>query len=305
MFKTPTLDPRAAQARGEELRALFQRYTTANLQGIGTDAFAQHIQSQLGKVDWESEGYSADELDKQRDLSIKFHWGHNHDFGAFQLNGKMGDRHLQLMANFLSLFPVTAEDFNAKRVLDIGCWTGGTGLLLAAMGARVHALEEVKKYADMANFLARSFGIADRMEVESRSIYHCNDESLRERFDMVYFPGVIYHLSDPLLALRILYNTLEVGGSILIESEGLDHPEPICRFEGSLVYRSGMKERLDRGGWNWFLPSPSALGRMMREAGFDEIETCHLKGTTRIYGYGRKVEKVGICKAGLSVPEIP
>jgi hypothetical protein len=43
---------------------------------------------------------------------------------------------------------------------------------------------------------------------------------------------------------------------------------------------------------------------MMREAGFDEIETLWHDGTRRVYGYGRKLSQIGICKAGLSVPKI-
>jgi hypothetical protein len=111
-------------------------------------------------------------------------------------------------------------------------------------------------------------------------------------------------LSDPLLALRILFNSLKPGGFILVESAGINRAEPICRFDGSLIHTSGTRERLDRSGWNWFLPSPSALQRMMREAGFDEIQTFWHEGSERVYGFGKKLSQVGICKAGLSVPNI-
>ena len=43
---------------------------------------------------------------------------------------------------------------------------------------------------------------------------------------------------------------------------------------------------------------------MMREAGFDEVQTCWHAGTSRVFGYGRKLAQVGICRAGLSVPDI-
>jgi tRNA (mo5U34)-methyltransferase len=216
----------------------------------------------------------------------------------------MGDRHINLLANFITLFPATLDDFTNKEVFDIGCWTGGTTLLLASLGSRVFAIEEVKKYSEMVAFLSKSYGIDDRISVRKLSIYDCNSEEFYNRFDLVYFPGVIYHLSDPLLALRILFNSLKTGGTILVESAGINREEPFCRFDGSLIYTYGTKERLNRGGWNWFLPSPSALCRMMREAGFDEIETLWHDGTRRVYGYGRKLSQIGICKAGLSVPKI-
>jgi SAM-dependent methyltransferase len=293
------------KAISEELRKRFSIFQTSNLKSITAIEFTQQIQSRIGIVDSQSEGYSEDELDKQRDLSIKFFWGHNHDFGDFKLEGVMGDRHINLLTNFITFFPVTLKDFEGKNIFDIGCWTGGTALLLTSLGSKVFAIEEVKKYANTVLFLAKSFGLNDQISILPKSIYNCNTEEFYDRFDIVYFPGVIYHLSDPLLALRILFNSLKVGGIILVESDGINTKEAYCRFDGSRIYNpGGSEENLNRSGWNWFMPSPSALYRMMREAGFDNIETRWDDGTERVYGFGRKVSQVGICKAGLSVPSI-
>lgn len=293
-----------AKEISNELQRKFEFYKTSNLKGISPEEFMKSIQSKIGVIDSQSEGYSENEIEQQRDLSIKFHWGHNHDFGDFKLNGRMEDRHINLLANFIALFPVDLKDFIDKHVFDIGCWTGGTTLLLATLAKKVHAIEEVNKYTETVSFLLKSFDICDRVSVEAKSIYDCNLEEFYDQFDIVYFPGVIYHLSDPLLALRILFNSLKVDGFILVESAGINREEPFCKFDGSLIYSSGKRERLNRGGWNWFIPSPSALYRMMREAGFDEIQTLWDYGTKRVYGYGRKVSKAGICKAGLSVQSI-
>src|SRR5690606_14679654 len=140
-----------------------------------------------------------------------------------------------------------------------------------ALGARVTAIEEVKKYADTTAYLAKCFGIA--ADVRSLSLYSLNDESFYDRFDIVYFPGVIYHLSDPLIALRILFNACKIGGRILVESAGIDVARPLCRFDGSRRYGPGSEEEMSRKGWNWFVPSPSALDRMMREAGFEDVRS--------------------------------
>jgi len=293
-----------AEAASKELQRKFEVYTTSNLKGITPEEFTKSVQSRIGTVDAQTEGYSEEEIEQQRDLSIKFHWGHNHDFGDFKLEGRMGDRHIDLLANFLTLFPVSLDDFKGKYVFDIGCWTGGTTLLLATLADKVYAIEEVKKYAETVSYLSKSFGISDRISVKPLSIYECNSKEFYDQFDIVYFPGVIYHLSDPLLALRILFNSVKVGGFILIESAGINREEPFCRFDGSLIWHSGTRERMNRGGWNWFMPSPSALYRMMSEAGFDEIQTQWHNGTNRVYGFGRKLSQVGICKAGLSVPNI-
>ncbi len=303
-MKRILVSAKGAEEISEALQRKFKVYTTSNIKGISAEEFTKSIQSRIGTVDAQTEGYLEEEIEQQRDLSIKFHWGHNHDFGDFKLEGRMGDRHINLLANFITLFPVSLDDFNGKYVFDIGCWTGGTTLLLATLANKVFAIEEVKKYADTVSFLSKCFGINDHISVKPLSIYECNSEDFYDQFDIVYFPGVIYHLSDPLLALRILFNSMKVGGFILIESEGINTEEPFCRFDGSLIWHSGTRERMNRGGWNWFIPSPSALFRMMREAGFDEIQTHWHNGTNRVYGFGRKLSQVGICKAGLSVPNI-
>jgi SAM-dependent methyltransferase len=290
---------RKVQSESAILRERFQIYNTSNLLGITTEEFVECLQSRIGISDAQVEGYSEDELGWQRDLSIKFHWGHNHDFGEFKIEGEMRDRHINVLANFTTLFPVSLQDFDGKEVFDIGCWTGGTTLLLAALGSRVFAIDEVRKYAEMAAFLARSFGIEDRVTVEARSIYSCNSSDFACRFDIVHFPGVIYHLSDPIVALRILYNALKIGGVILIESAGINTLGPYCKFRGN---KSVQKD--SDSGWAWFWPSASALFRMMNEAGFSQVKALWHLRSGRVYGYGKKVSEVGICKAGLSVPNI-
>jgi len=284
---------RTANKITSQLRNAFSVYKTPNLKNVSPEEFSGYIQSQIGVIDAKVEGYRETELDQQRDLSVKFHWGHNHDFGSFKMEGQMGDRHIHLLANFVSLFPITLEDFNDKSVLDIGCWTGGTTLLLAALGTEVFAIEEVKKYAEIVSYMIRSFGIDNRVTVHPMSVYDCNSDEFNDRFDIVYFPGVIYHLSDPVLALRILYNALKMDGTILIESAGINVSKPYCQFWGN---RSIQKD--GESGWAWFWPSPTALQRMMKEAGFDETKTLWYQG--RVYGYAKKTRQVGICRAGLS-----
>ncbi len=287
----------------QRLAKQFSTLTTDALHGISPEAFRQHIESRIGAIDVESEDYAGDELDVQRDLSVKFFWGHDHDFGEFRLSGRMEDRHVGLLAAFCALFSFTPESLAGKDVLDVGCWTGGTSLMLALLGCRILAVEEVKKYAEMARFLAKSFGLSNQIEVAAQSIYALNSEVYHNRFDVIYLPGVVYHLSDPVIALRILYNACKIGGTVLIETEGLDRDEPVCLFTGSRVHLSGSKENLDRGGWNWFVPSPSALARMLGEAGFEQIETTDF-WASRFYACARKNRHIGICRAGLSVPTI-
>jgi SAM-dependent methyltransferase len=283
---------------------LFEKFKVKNLVSTIDEAeFKLFLMDKIGKVDFIAEGYSEEELENQRDLSIKFHWGHNHDFGSFKLNGRMGNRHLELFEKFLTFFPITLDSFNEKHVLDVGCWTGGTTLLLGTVSKEVTAIEEVKKYADTTRYLVQAFGI--NAKVIDSSLYALNDPKYYDSFDRIYFPGVIYHLSDPVLALRILFNSLSIGGDILIETAGFESDQALCRFEGNYVYHAnGSREELNRGGWNYFMFSGPALARMMKEAGFVDIQYKWDDISNRLFAYGTKEAQVGICKAGLSVPEI-
>lgn len=280
------------------LESLMSRYVVTPFDKENRNRIQRAVQGMIDTIDYSGEGYSDDELSVQRDLSIKFTWGHDHDFGDFQTEGRMGRRHITLLQNFMTVFPAVDRDFfHGKKVLDIGCWTGGTTLMLAALGAEVTAIEEVHKYALATEYLLKTFGISG--DVRQQSLYDLDDV---ECFDVVYFPGVIYHLSDPLLACRLLYNSLRVGGTILVETACINVRGSFCRYEGSQEFHSGSQANLDRGGWNWFCPSPLALGRMLYGAGFDDIQLAIVDD--RLFAYARKVKRVGITRAGLSRPRV-
>lgn len=303
--KNPTLIEKKHTEIFETLKKLFGKFNTNNLVNTDAASFQKFIESEIGKEDAKAEGYKEYELEEQRDLSIKFYWGHNHDFKNFQLTGRMNERHLYVTSRFMSFYPsITIDCFRNKKVFDIGCWTGGTTLLLNAMGASVTAIEEVKKYAAMTNYLISSFGQDKNTVAKSLSIYDCNTPDFQNQFDIVFFPGVIYHLSDPVLSLRILYNSLKLNGEILVETAGINSPEDICVFQGAAKIANGSKVNLNRGGWNYFIFSPTSLELMMLQAGFDDVKTNWDYTKNRLYAYGKKKTMKGISKAGLSVKDI-
>ena len=264
----------------------------------------KEVLSQIGEIDMEVEGLCTS--DNQRDLSIRFHWGHNHEFNDdLKVIGRMGDRHLNLMAQFIVRHRLEFDHFLEKDVIDVGCWTGGTTLLLKFMGAaRVLALEEVQKYARVTKELACTVYEYEDVVSDGTNIFNLETD---HKYDVAYFPGVIYHLSDPVLALRRLFNALKDGGEIFVETAGLDSDQPICRFDGNRVFHKAQDEHeseLNRGGWNWFVPSPPCLERWMIEAGFEDIDSFYSPASGRVFGYGRRRRFEPITKAGLSRPDI-
>ena len=190
------------------------------------------------------------------DLTFRdfFSWGHDHEFGfGVTRAGAMGTRHIEIVSESLStgMLPL---DLAGKRVLDIGCWSGGDLLLLAGLGAEVTAIEEHASSAASARRLCELVGCPTT--IHEQSLYHERQE-WKQQFDFVYCSGVIYHVTDPILFLRICFAYLKVGGSLIIETKSHDADRSVCSYSGSL-----------EKGWNWFAPSYEALGRWMVDAGF-------------------------------------
>lgn len=212
----------------------------------------------------------------------------------------MDDRSVQVLSAFIESFELP-RDLTGKKVLDIGVWTGGTSLLLAAMGADVTACEEVPMYADTVNYLAQAFG-CDNLRCLDCSLY---DLDFHDTFDYVLYAGVIYHLSDPILSLRILYNALRDGGSIYVESLGTAHEDYTCWSDSGLpgaVENTSIEQR-NRTGWNYFIPSRLALADWMYAVGFENVEGSALTNR-RLYYYGTRTRHKDFMRAGLSRPTI-
>lgn len=211
---------------------------------------------------------------------------------------------MQLFRDYLTLFNLKLTDISNKDVFDIGVWTGGTSLLLVALDNKVVAIEEVVKYARTVQYLVKSFGIQDKLEVYAKSLFECNvrNISMFGLFDLVHLSGVIYHLTDPVVALRIAFNSLKPKGRCLIESAYIKSGRPICLYEGCSRFHGGTKGNLDRGGWNWFKPSPSALRLMMENVGFENVRI--KVRARRLFATGIKRRHKDMVRAGLSRPNI-
>jgi len=267
-------------------------------------SIAKALIEQEGTLDLEIEGFKSAE--NQRDLSIKFHWGHDHRFNeGLEVKGRMGERHIRLIAEFMAGFDISEDRFEGKDVIDVGSWTGGTTLMLKHLGARnVLALEEVQKYARTTSKLANDVYGLDGVTSDGTNLF---DLQTSRKYDVAYFPGVIYHLSDPVLGLRRLFNCLKDGSECFVETMGLDEPGSIARYEGNRIYHNTAGERVDelnRGGWNWFVPTPLCLEKWMIEAGFEDVKCFYSHASDRVFGYGRRNKYVDICRAGFSVPFI-
>lgn len=287
------------------LEGLMRNYQVKNLVNEKPKPFRERIDLFLQMNDYNMEGFI--DPTKQRDLSIQFYWGHNHDFGEFVIKGWMGNRHISLLAAFIDKAKAIPQSLEGLRVLDIGCWTGGTSLLLCAMGAQVVAIDEVKKYIDCLNYLKHAFDL-QKLEARNLSLYECTTPEFQDAFDVVLFAGVLYHITDPILAMRLTYNSLKDGGVCLVETHAIDDSRCIFAYRGSTVCGGGTADKFNRTGWNWLFPSPSALSQIMLDVGYKNISITGINfidvNQGRVMAVGKRVKHQDMLRAGLSVKNV-
>jgi tRNA (mo5U34)-methyltransferase len=179
------------------------------------------------------------------------------------------------------------ENLAGKSVLDIGCNAGFYAIEMRKRGAaRVLGIDSDERYLEQGRLAAAAFGFAD-IEFRNLSVYDVG--ALGERFDLVIFMGVLYHLRHPLLALDLirehvaddllLFQTLQRGsGDVFVPPE--DHPfyvpgtreAPAC-FDQPGYPKLHFVEREYAHDWtNWWIPNRACAEAMLRAAGF-AIET--------------------------------
>lgn len=249
--------------------ARWQCRNAADAERIARAVAEEFPDHQTPKGFWDSASSSA-----FRDFFV---WGHDHDFGhGITRAGAMGPRHVEIASEALELGMLPAS-LAGRQVLDVGCWSGGDLLVLAGLGAEVTAVEEHPIAARSARRLAELLGVA--AEVVEASVY-ADRPDWAGGFDHAFCSGVIYHVTDPLLLVRILFAYLRPGGEILLESKATAGEGSVCAYSGTL-----------EKGWNWYAPNETAIGRWLVDAGFDAASVrVFRRGNGRLLAWARKTE---------------
>jgi tRNA (mo5U34)-methyltransferase len=169
------------------------------------------------------------------------------------------------------------EDLSGKTVLDVGCNAGFFSLEMKRRGAaRVVGVDSDPRYLAQARLASDVTGL--ELELRQLSVYDV--AALGERFDVVLFMGVLYHLRHPLLALDLLHahavKDVLVFQSMLRGSNGRVRIEPNYPFEEREIFdhpswpKLHFVEREYANDWtNWWVPNRACAEAMLRSAGFD------------------------------------
>ncbi len=184
-------------------------------------------------------------------------------------------------------------DLTGKSVLDIGCNAGFYSLEMKRRGAsRVLGIDTDERYLQQARLAASVEGLP--VTYKRMSVWEVG--KLGEKFDLVIFMGVLYHLRHPLLALDLLHEHV-VGDLLLFQSlqrgsmETLQ-PAPDYNFSETAVFDEPgypkmhfIEQNYCGDPTNWWLPNRACTEAMLRSAGFDilahpedEVYLCRTRG---------------------------
>lgn len=167
------------------------------------------------------------------------------------------------------------KDLTGWRVLDIGCNAGFYTFELAKRGAVVTGIDLDRGYLAQAAWAARQYGVEDRVTFRKMQVYELAHSD--ERFDLVLFMGVFYHLRYPMLGLDIVaqrvkrlmvFQTLTMPGQDVYEqTHTLDFENREAMLEAGWPKMAFIEHRFAEDPTNWWAPNHACVEAMLRAAG--------------------------------------
>jgi tRNA (mo5U34)-methyltransferase len=202
-------------------------------------------------------------------------WFHNLDLRGVKTapHHFLGDYPEVKWRHFAHAIPA---DLSGKSVLDVGCNAGFYSIKMKQRGAeRVVGIDTDGKYLDQARFAAK----VSEMDIEFRNLSVYRVAELRERFDLVLFMGVLYHLRHPLLALDLLRE--HVVADLLVAQSMVRGSRASCDFPPDFPFWEEdvfedqkfprlyfVEQRFANDPTNWWIPNQSCFEAMLHSAGF-------------------------------------
>lgn len=202
-------------------------------------------------------------------------WFHNMTLAGIETapDHPLGDYPRTKWERFADALPA---DLSGRTVLDVGCNAGFYALEMKRRGAaRVVGIDPDPRYLAQGALAAEVAGLP--IELHALSVYDV--ATLGERFDVVLFMGVLYHLRHPLLALDLLREHV-VGDRLLVQSllRGATDEAPVAAdypFEETALFEQVdaprlqfVEHRFAGDPTNWWVPNRACLAALLRSAGF-------------------------------------
>jgi len=189
------------------------------------------------------------------------------------------------------------HDLSGQTVLEIGCNAGFYACEMKKRGAeRVLGIDFDERYLAQARLAAE----VQDLDIEFRQLSVYDVAQLGEKFDLVLFMGVFYHLRHPLLALDLIRE--HVAADLLVFQSMLRGPANLPNVardypfsETAIFEQPGYPRMLFvehnycGDPTNWWIPNRAAVEAMLRSAGFhilaqpeEEVFLCRINPQSHV-----------------------
>ena len=192
-------------------------------------------------------------------------WGHQIDFSngvsTAQLARRTPFSERPLHKLSLAAQSIPFDQLRGGALLDIGCNSGYNAIhSTTQFGMRAVGLDVSQRHIDVSRFLADIAGVQAEFLLGDAETF-----SRPGNFDVVLHFGTLYHLPNPLLALKTTFENLKPGGYVALETATYDHPDDprLC------YYVQGH----NNDPTNFWAISEHVLNTYMSFIGFGEIKT--------------------------------
>jgi SAM-dependent methyltransferase len=116
---------------------------------------------------------------------------------------------------------IASQDMKGKRILDIGCANGLFSFEAEKYGAAdILAVDHTDEYLKSMRELLIPY-LDSNVKVMQRNLLDLRSAEIGH-FDVVIFPGVLYHLRYPFWSLKIIRDLIVEDGLLILETAVLD-----------------------------------------------------------------------------------
>lgn len=190
------------------------------------------------------------------------------------------------------------EKIKGWTVLDIGCNAGYYSFELARLGALVTGIDIDRHYLKQALWAVKQYGFQGSTNFKKMQLYELAHTN--QKFDLIWFMGVFYHLRYPFLALdiisRITSKLLVFQTMTLPGEEFYEENKNISLFSRDVMNQQGwpkmafVENSIEDDPTNWWIPNHTAIMAMLRSTGFKIIA----RPAEEIYICEKSSEKISL-----------
>lgn len=149
------------------------------------------------------------------------------------------------------------NDLQGASVLDVGTTNGGSAFLAESRGAKNVVAVDICG-PELFGFDKIHHHLNSNVKFLKTSVYELPTRLKNQKFDLVFFWGVLYHLRHPLLSFDILNQVTR--NLLTIETV-------VSKAENSSA-EFFRKDELSNDGSNWWAPSEKCLLEFCESSGF-------------------------------------